>query len=117
MHDNSDARQNGCGSSTHAPAGSSDLLGYASLRCGRPHRRNLEPAGQPRDHAAAGAHSDAAEVTGGEGEIRTREGLATLPVFKTGAFNRSATSPARAALSQLLEMTANTPMWSLTPLR
>jgi hypothetical protein len=30
---------------------------------------------------------------GGEGEIRTHEGLAPLPVFKTGAFNRSATSP------------------------
>jgi hypothetical protein len=31
---------------------------------------------------------------GGEGEIRTHEGCETLPVFKTGAFNRSATSPA-----------------------
>src|SRR5215469_12144045 len=31
--------------------------------------------------------------TGGEGEIRTPEALASLPVFKTGAFNRSATSP------------------------
>ena len=31
--------------------------------------------------------------SGGEGEIRTPESLATLPVFKTGAFNRSATSP------------------------
>jgi hypothetical protein len=30
---------------------------------------------------------------GGEGEIRTHEGCETLPVFKTGAFNRSATSP------------------------
>ena len=30
---------------------------------------------------------------GGEGGIRTHEGLAPLPVFKTGAFNRSATSP------------------------
>ena len=30
---------------------------------------------------------------GGEGEIRTPEALASLPVFKTGAFNRSATSP------------------------
>jgi len=26
-------------------------------------------------------------------EIRTHEGLATLPVFKTGAFNRSANLP------------------------
>ena len=31
--------------------------------------------------------------TGGEGGIRTHERLTTLPVFKTGAFNHSATSP------------------------
>ena len=30
---------------------------------------------------------------GGETGIRTLEGIATLPVFKTGAFNRSAISP------------------------
>ena len=30
---------------------------------------------------------------GGEGGIRTHDGLAPMPVFKTGAFNRSATSP------------------------
>ena len=36
------------------------------------------------------------ENDGGEGGIRTHEGLAPLPVFKTGAFNRSATSPALA---------------------
>ena len=30
---------------------------------------------------------------GGEGEIRTHEGLTTLPVFKTGALDHSATSP------------------------
>ena len=30
---------------------------------------------------------------GGEGGIRTHEGRKSLPVFKTGAFNRSATSP------------------------
>src|SRR6516165_2046368 len=34
-------------------------------------------------------------LCGGEGEIRTPEALASLPVFKTGAFNRSATSPSR----------------------
>ena len=33
------------------------------------------------------------DLNGGEGGIRTHEGLAPLPVFKTGAFNRSATSP------------------------
>ena len=32
-------------------------------------------------------------VNGGEGEIRTHETREGLPVFKTGAFNRSATSP------------------------
>ncbi len=32
-------------------------------------------------------------VSGGEGGIRTLEGLAPLAVFKTAAFNRSATSP------------------------
>lgn len=30
---------------------------------------------------------------GGGGEIRTHGGLASSPVFKTGAFNRSATPP------------------------
>jgi hypothetical protein len=33
---------------------------------------------------------------GGEGEIRTPEPREGLPVFKTGAINRSATSPNRA---------------------
>jgi hypothetical protein len=33
------------------------------------------------------------EAPGGEGGIRTLEGRESLPVFKTGAFNRSATSP------------------------
>jgi hypothetical protein len=32
-------------------------------------------------------------VFGGEGGIRTHEPLAQPPVFKTGAINRSATSP------------------------
>ncbi len=32
---------------------------------------------------------------GGGGEIRTLEGLSSSPVFKTGAFNRSATPPQR----------------------
>jgi hypothetical protein len=33
------------------------------------------------------------EVTNGEGGIRTPDTLAGIPVFETGAFNRSATSP------------------------
>jgi hypothetical protein len=32
---------------------------------------------------------------GGSGEIRTHEGRKPLPVFKTGAFNHSATLPLR----------------------
>jgi hypothetical protein len=38
-------------------------------------------------------------TTGGEGEIRTHERREALPVFKTGAFNRSATSPLTPELS------------------
>ena len=33
------------------------------------------------------------ELSGGRGGIRTPDGLAPMPVFKTGAFNRSATRP------------------------
>src|SRR5258705_5004647 len=33
---------------------------------------------------------------GGEGGIRTHDTLARIPVFETGTFNRSATSPKRA---------------------
>ena len=32
-------------------------------------------------------------INGGETGIRTQERVAPLPVFKTGAFNRSAISP------------------------
>ena len=41
-------------------------------------------------------------MSGGETEIRTLEGVATLPVFKTGAFNRSAISPFFASFVILL---------------
>ncbi len=34
-------------------------------------------------------------INGGGGEIRTLGGLSPSPVFKTGAFNRSATPPQR----------------------
>jgi hypothetical protein len=34
-----------------------------------------------------------ARGNGGEGGIRTHERLAPLPVFETGPFNRSGTSP------------------------
>jgi hypothetical protein len=37
---------------------------------------------------------------GGEGGIRTLEGLATFPVFETGTFNHSATSPREARFYQ-----------------
>jgi hypothetical protein len=34
-------------------------------------------------------------IHGGSGEIRTHERVAPSPVFKTGAFNRSATLPGK----------------------
>ncbi len=37
--------------------------------------------------------NDSEEAYGGRGGIRTHEALSGLPVFKTGAFNRSATLP------------------------
>ena len=40
-----------------------------------------------------GANDAKCRFDGGGCEIRTHEGLATLPVFKTGAFNRSANPP------------------------
>ena len=42
---------------------------------------------------------------GGETDIRTQERVAPLPVFKTGAFNRSAISP-------LVSVLANNPKFS-----
>ena len=36
------------------------------------------------------------QINGGETGIRTQERVAPLPVFKTGAFNRSAISPLEA---------------------
>ena len=35
------------------------------------------------------------KIYGGETGIRTQERVAPLPVFKTGAFNRSAISPCK----------------------
>src|SRR5207302_9993811 len=54
---------------------------------------------RPRSHddkILSGEHClwmDGPRLPGGEGGIRTHEPLAQPPVFKTGAFNRSATSP------------------------
>ena len=36
---------------------------------------------------------DLQDLTGGEGGIRTHDTLARIPVFETGTFNRSVTSP------------------------
>ena len=44
------------------------------------------------------------KINGGESEIRTHERVAPLPVFKTGAFNRSAISPFKAYYSFILKM-------------
>ena len=44
------------------------------------------------------------EGCGGETGIRTLEGVATLPVFKTGAFNRSAISPSLIELAEIRQI-------------
>ena len=46
------------------------------------------------DHVFQGFNK---KLIGGEGGIRTHEGLAPLPVFKTGTINHSVTSPSVAA--------------------
>lgn len=40
----------------------------------------------------------AEKINGGEGGIRTPDGVAPMPHFECGAFNHSATSPRCAAL-------------------
>ncbi len=52
-----------------------------------PRTQGDSPAGPAYEHLLM------LELSGGGGGIRTREGLASLPVFKTGAFDRSATPP------------------------
>ena len=54
---------------------------------------------------------------GGRGEIRTHERLATLPVFKTGALNHSATLPAKQdqALSDYPEQNALATLFAFGP--
>ena len=50
-------------------------------------------------------------IDGGGGEIRTHERITPSPVFKTGAFNRSATPPLDSqhyAIRSALEQTENT---------
>jgi hypothetical protein len=47
--------------------------------------------------AAASLHT---RLTGGEGGIRTPDTVSGMPVFKTGAINRSATSPPTTVLLQ-----------------
>ena len=44
------------------------------------------------------------EKYGGQGGIRTHEGLAPLPVFKTGAFNRSATCPLEPLANRIISI-------------
>jgi hypothetical protein len=51
----------------------------------------LSPAPHNQNRTRGRAYFDCAN--GGEGEIRTHEPRKGPPVFKTGAFNRSATSP------------------------
>ena len=55
----------------------------------------------PRNHWKYNEITDVETENGGEGGIRTHEGLSPLPVFKTGAFNRSATSPLVMGLAEI----------------
>ena len=48
---------------------------------------------------------------GGGGEIRTLEGLSPSPVFKTGAFNRSATPPQRGPILLEIRFQSTTDSW------
>ena len=53
----------------------------------------------PNDHDAKPLNSNNKvpyEIAGGEGGIRTPDGLAPMPHFECGAFNHSATSPGNA---------------------
>ena len=40
--------------------------------------------------------------SGGETGIRTQDGVAPMPVFKTGAFNRSAISPLKSVYAMMI---------------
>ena len=79
--------------------GRSALAAEALLRLGFVDPMSLEDgilgwadAGHPVVTPAT-ANLEAVMPNGGEGGIRTHDPLAGTPVFKTGAFNRSATSP------------------------
>src|SRR5690606_17077320 len=68
--------------------------------CGCAHRlscRRVEPTRRgfcnPTHDQTKRPSARALRLSGGRGGIRTHEELALLPVFKTGAFNRSATLP------------------------
>ena len=52
--------------------------------------------------AASQAYEGLFKINGGEGGIRTHGRVAPSPVFKTGAFNRSATSPFSVKAMKLL---------------
>ena len=56
------------------------------------------PLSQARPKMLFGSE-ELSKWSGGWGGIRTHEGLAPLPVFKTGAFDRSATHPGRDTIS------------------
>ena len=62
-----------------------------------PPRPRLVPAAVVSAHETRAFHgaSTPRGLAGGGGGIRTHEGLSSLPVFKTGALNRSANPPLR----------------------
>ncbi len=62
---------------------------------GPPSLKLRRPAFAHQIAVSTGLPAEALAKAGGWGGIRTHETLAGLPVFKTGALNRSATHPAR----------------------
>ena len=58
----------------------------------------------PREHFWQKISDPKFLENGGWGGIRTHETLSRLPVFKTGAFNRSATHPLRGYFTKMLRL-------------
>src|SRR5829696_768275 len=66
----------------------------AVFSCGSKPDQGLPPGRAGQGYwRRGGGRAGQGRATGGGGGIRTRERLSPLPVFKTGAFSRSATPP------------------------
>ena len=77
----------------HCPLASSERLVRVSARLFSQQPVSYPPGLNPIEMAFAKLKAHYGGYSGGWGGIRTHETVARLPVFKTGAFNRSATHP------------------------